>query len=193
MPELGPWQAIWPVRRCRCRPKGTAELRQPFGPSPSTWSRNVIARSEFSCFAEIAPDSVLSCLPRAGCPPLGTWGWTAWATTNRPAYRTGFPRAAGPRARPRQTGTPPQQTRTGPSPRPARRQIQVRQVARAVWPGVACVHARGAPCRVRPATDMRSRACGRSLACGPSPAPPVSARTACSVSVPEAGTGIAEK
>ena len=27
---------------------------------------------------------------------------------------------------------------TGPSPRPARRQIQVRQAARTVWPGVTC-------------------------------------------------------
>ena len=111
VPELGPWQAIWPVRRCRCRPDGTAELRLPFGLPPSTWSQNVIARSEFPYIAEIAPDPVLSCPPRAGCPPLGTWGWTAWATTNEPTYRTGFSRAAGPRARPGQTGTPPQQTK----------------------------------------------------------------------------------
>ena len=86
-----------------------------------------------------------------------------------------FSRAAGPRARPGQTGIPPQQTRTGPGPRPARRHIQVRQVARTVWPGVTCVHARGAPRRVRPAVHMRSRAYGRSLARGPSPAQPASA------------------
>jgi hypothetical protein len=162
-----------------------------FGTPSSTWSRNVVARGEFPYIAEIAPDSVLSCLPRAGCPPLGTWGWTAWATTNGPTYRTGFSRAAGPRARPGQIGTPPQQTKTGPSPRPARRQIQVRQAARTVWPGVTCVQARGlragsGPPRICvPApTDAR---------CPAARAGPACERAHCPASVPEAGNGVGEK
>jgi hypothetical protein len=61
-----------------------------FGTPPSIWSRNVIARSEFSYIAEIDPDSVLSCPPRAGMPTARDMGWTAWATTNEPTYRTGF-------------------------------------------------------------------------------------------------------
>src|SRR5262249_25701603 len=79
------------------------------------WSRNVIARSEFSHFAEIPPGPVLSYLPFGGARRSGTQG----------VDRVGKHKGAGltgrlsmptvPKAGPRQTAIP-HQFRSGPRP-----------------------------------------------------------------------------
>jgi hypothetical protein len=158
------------------------------GTPASTWSRNVVGRSEFSHFAEIAADCVLSCLPHRGVPATRARGGRSHGRgqagqLGRAASRV--PTARQPILR-RHPGAA-SESRSVPAPRWERRCGSTGRPARCGRASPVSMRV-ALPARARPAEHTPSRGCGCPLVCGPA-----HEHARCSVSVPGAGSGVAEK
>jgi len=155
----------------------------------STWSRNVVARSELSHFAEIAPDFVLSYLPHRGVPATRARGGRSHGRGQAGGW-TALHCACPWSASQSHEDTPPQPAKAGPCLRGGR-------CRSTCWPARCCWASHASMrvvllARARPAAHPPSRGCGCLLVCGPGPGP-AHEHAHRSVSVPGAGSGVAGK